>query len=79
MIRPLSGQAVRFRTRIIDALDHFEYVNADTCVGACPVCDGVLGVRFHGTAPRADLTCHAGCDERDVAAAIGRLAPKATA
>ena len=69
---PMPHASVMFRTRIIDALnrEHFEYVDEDTCAGRCPLCGGVLSVYFHGAAPRADLVCRLGCDEKSVAAAL---------
>ncbi|HUA10510.1 MAG TPA: hypothetical protein VMA83_00730 [Solirubrobacteraceae bacterium] len=71
---PLSAEATAFRRRIVDALDRFEYVDRDNCAGACPACDGILSVHFAGTAARADLVCHSGCSEADVAAAIRKRA-----
>jgi hypothetical protein len=73
---PLPPETVAFRSRIIDAtgedINRFYYINRDVFVGVCPVCDGALGVRFIGRAPRAQLDCHRGCSERLVAAAIKR-------
>jgi uncharacterized protein (UPF0212 family) len=63
---------VAFRHRIIDALEGFVYVDADLCAGRCPRCGDVLAVWFVGRLPEADLVCLRGCDERDVAAALGR-------
>jgi hypothetical protein len=77
--RPLPNAAVAFRTRLLDTLDtpieRFFYIDENTCVCVCPLCDGALTVRFAGTAPRADLTCQRGCAEREVVyAALGRKA-----
>jgi hypothetical protein len=71
MTSPLSPESVRFRSRIIDALDRidrdrFWYLDEDTCAGACPICGGILSVYFHGRAPRADLICRGGCTEQEV-------------
>ncbi|MEA2152869.1 MAG: hypothetical protein QOI18_1102 [Solirubrobacteraceae bacterium] len=79
--RALPERSVHFRSRIIDALietdaRRFWYIESDIVAGACPVCGAELGVRFHGLAPRADLTCNGGCAELQVAEAIGRLAPR---
>jgi hypothetical protein len=73
----LPPEVGRFRTAIIDAvggdIDRFTYIDRDSCIGACPMCDAALAVRFHGTAARADLTCHGGCDEQAIADAIRGL------
>jgi hypothetical protein len=74
----LEPEAARFRDQLVGALERidrarFWYIDDDTCAGACPVCSGTLGVRFHGTAARADLNCQGGCSEREVTAALGRL------
>jgi hypothetical protein len=50
--------------------DRFYYIDADTHVMVCPLCDGSLAVHFAGTAACADLECHRGCQESDVLAAI---------
>jgi hypothetical protein len=81
MTLPLPQRSVRFRSRIIDALirldaGRFWYLDENTVAGACPVCDGVLSVYFHGRARRAELVCHVGCPERGVAGAIRRLGSK---
>jgi hypothetical protein len=73
MIRaqPLGAAAVRFRTRIIDALEadgrRIGYVDADKIDARCPVCGGILCVSFAGSAARADLKCLGGCSEAEVA------------
>ena len=89
MTAVLTPAVVEFRTTIIDAIagpmprsgewlftDRFWYVDRDVVVGVCPVCDGSIGVTFAGTAPRADLRCHRGCNELDVAAAIASKGPR---
>jgi hypothetical protein len=66
---------VAFRKRIIAALDHdgaFFYIDADRVAGRCPICEEPLGIRFKGRTPAADLVCHGGCDERQVAAMLGK-------
>jgi hypothetical protein len=71
----LPAAAVRFRTRIIEALEGFEYIDADTCAGRCPCCGDVLSVYFAGFAARAELVCRRRgkpCGERDVVAALTR-------
>ena len=71
---PLSAEAIRFRDHVIDALwgqDRFYYIDSSHFVGVCPLCDFAVGVRFHGRAPRATLTCHGGCAEGEIAEAIG--------
>jgi hypothetical protein len=72
--RPLPEASVQFRGLVIEALwDHerFGYIDADAFVGTCPVCGAAVGVRFHGHAPRADLNCHGGCREDEIAARLG--------
>ena len=72
--RPLPPEVVRFRAAIIDAvgdsLGRFYYIDQDACLGVCPVCDAALAVRFHGRAARADLACHGGCAEQEIADAL---------
>lgn len=70
---PLTEKTVRFRRRIIDHLwgDHGAYIDADTFVGTCPVCSGYVTVAFAGSAPRASATCHRGCAEHEIGAALG--------
>ena len=78
-----TRDAIEFRTTIIDAIvgptpragewlltDRFWNLGPDHLIGVCPVCDSSLGVRFHGTAARADLNCHRGCVEAEVIDAI---------
>jgi hypothetical protein len=77
----LQQHAVRFRSRIIDALVKADskrvwYLDEDTLAGTCPLCSGVLSVYFHGTAPRADLICRSGCGEMAVAGKLSQLAPR---
>jgi hypothetical protein len=67
----LSERAVAFRSKIIEALRGFEYVDADQCAAQCPVCGGILSVRFHGLAARADLDCLEGCSEAEILSALG--------
>jgi hypothetical protein len=72
--RMLSEDAVRFRRALIDALvvdGAPGYVTENSFGGHCPVCGEYLNFRFHGFAPRADLHCHGGCTEREVAEALG--------
>jgi hypothetical protein len=73
--KPPEPAWVVFRRKIIDALARdglFIYIDANQCGGVCPVCDDVLHVRFVGEEAEADLTCLRGCDERKVAAKLGR-------
>jgi hypothetical protein len=75
----IAEEWVRFRTRIVDALvridpDGFWYIDQDTVAGTCPLCGGIVSVYFAGTAARAEIICRQGCAERDVFAALGRLA-----
>jgi hypothetical protein len=72
---------VIFRKRIIDALwtidqQRFAYIDENTIGGRCPVCTtGHIRVDFHGTTPRADLSCSLGCAELDIARGlVGRRA-----
>jgi hypothetical protein len=74
----------RFRDRIVDAVEasapgSFGFKTADSFDARCPVCDGILVVVFHGRAPRCDVFCHRGCTEAQVADALNRLIPGATA
>lgn len=69
---PLPAESVRFRTAILDALAHFHepedftYIDSDTAIVRCAACGGRASVRFHGRAPRADLTCiENGCPESE--------------
>ncbi len=74
--RPMAEDSYRFRSHLLDLLDRFTpaerffYLDEDTIVMVCPLCDGPLGVTFAGAAPRADLDCHRGCDERDIVAKL---------
>ena len=73
--RARDPEWIRFRSRIVDALVRdgaFFYIAKDRVAGRCPICEEVLGVRFKGRTPAADLICHAGCPESRVAAALGR-------
>ena len=70
----LDAQAVRQRRAVIDALAPpgrpFEYLDADTCAVACPICVEPLRLKFRGEL--VDLWCSAGCREEDIAyAAFG--------
>jgi hypothetical protein len=68
---------VTFRQTIVDrlwALDsrRFFYIDENRILGACPICGGgYVRVDFHGTTPRADITCSLGCDGFEVAGALG--------
>lgn len=72
----LGASAVRFRTRIIDALEadgrRIGYVDAEKIDARCPVCGGALCVSFAGAAARADLKCLDGCSEAEVAEDLAR-------
>jgi hypothetical protein len=73
--RTLGARAQRFRERIVAKLlsadaERFWYIDQNTCAGACPVCGGRVSVCFHGLAPRADLECHGGCSDGDLADAF---------
>jgi endogenous inhibitor of DNA gyrase (YacG/DUF329 family) len=72
---------VVFRMALIGALwavdpKRFVYVNEDRIGGRCPICaTGHVTVDFHGTTPRADISCSLGCAEIDIAHGIaGRRA-----
>jgi len=71
MTRYTDDQAARQRRAVVDALSPpgalFEYLNADACCVACPICLEPLRVTFCGQV--VDLWCSAGCSEADVAAA----------
>ena len=78
--RPADPDWIHFRKAIIDALwtldrDRFAYLDEDTIVGACPICAAELPeylvVRFHGKAPRADVSCSLGCNGKAIARALG--------
>lgn len=71
--RVLSLEARKFRELIIGRLwgDHGVYVNEDRFVGTCIICGEALGVRFAGYAPRAELHCHGGCSEAELADHLG--------
>ena len=62
-------EASRQRRTVIDALAPpgamFEYLDADSCCVACPVCEEPLRLTFRGAL--VDLWCSAGCSEADVA------------
>lgn len=72
----LPEPAYRFRRALLDALDRFtkpsrfHYIDRDTVVVVCPACDSPMTVRFAGTALRADLTCHAGCQKDEILARL---------
>ena len=66
---------VAFRRRILTALGRdgtCEYVLKDRVAGRCPVCTAPLGVRFRGQEATVDLICRDGCEERLVAARLGK-------
>jgi hypothetical protein len=72
---PRDSEWVRFRKRIIAALEHdgaSSYVSADRVAGRCPICEEPLGVRFKGQTPVAEFVCHAGCPEEEVVRRVGR-------
>lgn len=72
----MNGAALAFRAALIDRIkgdrtcERFFYVDRDTCVGVCPVCDGPISVRFRGDAPRAVIECHQGCGRPELVAAF---------
>ncbi len=76
MTKPLSAGTVQFRHELLELLnrwtplERFFYIDQDTVVVVCPLCDGALAVRFAGHAPRADLECHRGCSEQEVLEAL---------
>lgn len=81
----LPDESVEFRELLIRTLgrERFNYIGPDIFVGGCPVCGEPLGVRFHGTAPRADLNCHGDCTRSEVEMAVafrlrGRVGPRDT-
>lgn len=77
--RPRDPDWVKFRKRVIAALERdgaFFYISADRIAGRCPICEEPLGVRFKGRTPAADLVCHGGCDERRLAATLGKAPRK---
>lgn len=67
------------RRAIIDALAPrgalFEYLDADSCCVACPICVEPMRVTFRGEL--VDLWCTAGCAEADVAQAAFGLSEAA--
>ena len=69
MSRTLNDEAAGQRRAVIDALAPpgamFEYLDADSCCVACPICEGPLRLAFRGAL--VDLLCSAGCAESDVA------------
>jgi len=71
MTHNAAEQAARQRRAVIDALAppgaKFEYLDADSCCVACPICRGPMRVTFRGEL--VDLWCTAGCAEADVASA----------
>lgn len=58
------------RRRVAVALDA-EYVDRDTASARCPICDGVLAIRFRGAL--IDLVCLDGCPTADVERAVGSV------
>lgn len=75
-MRQLSEDVHVFRCRLLDALDRvtpdgFGFVGADVATHGCPMCGGILAVRFHGYAAAADLECiDHGCEESTIVAAL---------
>jgi hypothetical protein len=71
----LPTESLRFRGSIIDGVagdgSRFYYIDKDTSVGVCPCCGGPVSIRFAGMAARAELDCHLGCAEADIAEALG--------
>jgi len=67
--RPLSERSVRFRGRLIEALQA-QAVDRDRMTGICPACQGWIGIEFHGIAPRATLRCQYGCTSAEIIRAI---------
>jgi len=72
-LSPLSAESIKFRQLVIDRLWHSEatYINQDVFVGECPICEGPIGVRFAGGAPRVTLECHTGCSESELGRVLG--------
>ncbi|MFZ2049891.1 MAG: hypothetical protein WAU69_03025 [Solirubrobacteraceae bacterium] len=72
----LPEASFRFRAHLLAALDRctplyrFFYLSEDQMILVCPVCDAALTVAFAGTAARADLSCHRGCGEPEITAAL---------
>lgn len=76
-LRRRSPEAEAFRAKILNVcgsdVERFQYVDKDTCVPVCPVCDGPLAIRFHDAAVRANLDCYTGCTEAKVLATLRRF------
>jgi hypothetical protein len=75
--RVLSEDNVRFRSRLLEVLDtpleRFFYLDGDTSVCVCPVCDGPMAVHFDDPVVQADLHCH-NCDIDDIVRELRRRA-----
>jgi hypothetical protein len=76
----LSPAALAFKKRLLAAVDidpdRFNYITPDRVSCPCPCCDGTMGVRFDGAAPRATLVCHGSCSEAEILAVLARKAAK---
>ena len=75
--RVLSEDNVWFRSRLLEVLDtpldRFFYLDGDTAVCVCPVCDGGMAVHFDHPAVQAVLNCQNDCGD-DVIAELKRRA-----
>ena len=75
--RVLSEDNVWFRSRLLEVLDtpldRFFYLDGDTAVCVCPVCDGGMAVHFDHPAVQANLHCHS-CDIDDIIEELKRRA-----
>jgi hypothetical protein len=65
--RVLSDYNVDFRSRMLEVLDtpleRFFYLDGDTAVCVCPVCDGPMAVHFDHPAVQAFLNCQNDCGD----------------
>jgi hypothetical protein len=66
--RVLSEDNVSFRSRLLELLntplERFFYLDGDTSVCVCPVCDGPMAVHFGDDSDvKAILNCHNDCTD----------------
>jgi hypothetical protein len=77
--RVLSDYNVDFRSRLLEVLDtppeRFFFLDGDTCVCTCPVCDAPMAVHFGDDRDvKADLSCHSDCANDEVLKELRRRA-----
>jgi hypothetical protein len=53
--------------------ERFFFLDGDTCVCTCPVCDGPMAVHFDHPVVGADVFCHS-CDIDDILKELKRRA-----